>query len=137
MSNIQVKKFLLVILAIAYLSTSTGANLHMHYCMGKLIESGFEYNKSKTCGECGMDENDEKNKGCCKDENKFIKNATDQKIAEAGFQMIQFLSCALPVSFFYIPDTNIPSVTEENPISHAPLRRSGISVYILNRTFLI
>jgi len=131
------KKVLAVILALVYMSTTTGANIHMHYCMGKLADWGLGHNKSKTCGECGMEKSEEKDNGCCKDEHKFVKNDGDQKIAEAGFQMMQLASVALPVSFVEIPDNNFSSVTEENPISHAPPRSTGVAVYILNRTFLI
>ena len=131
------KKFFTVILAFVYLSTSTGANIHMHYCMGKLADWGFGDNNSKTCGECGMDKSEEKDNGCCKDVHKFVKNDTDQKNAEAGFFMLQLTSIALPVSFFELPDYHIPTVTEENPISHAPPRSRSVAVYILNRTFLI
>jgi len=105
--------------------------------MGKLADWGLGHNKSKTCGECGMEKSEEKDNGCCKDEHKFVKNDGDQKIAEAGFQMMQLASVALPVSFVEIPDNNFSSVTEENPISHAPPRSTGVAVYILNRTFLI
>ncbi len=119
------------------MSTTTGANIHMHYCMGKLADWGLGHNKSKTCGKCGMEKTEEKDNGCCKDEHKFVKNDGDQKIAEAGFQMMQLASVALPVSFVEIPDNNFSSVTEENPISHAPPRSTGVAVYILNRTFLI
>lgn len=131
------KRFVAAILAVLYISTSSGATIHMHYCMGKLADWGLGNNKSKTCGNCGMEKSDEKDNGCCKDEHKFVKNETDQKAAEAGFQMMQSVSIALPVSFFEIQDNNIPSVTEENPISHAPPRSSGVAVYLLNRSFLI
>jgi hypothetical protein len=131
------KKVLAVILTLVYMSTTTGANIHMHYCMGKLADWGLGHNKSKTCGKCGMEKSEEKDNGCCKDEHKFVKNDGDQKIAEAGFQMMQLASVALPVSFVEIPDNNFSSVTEENPISHAPPRSTGVAVYILNRTFLI
>lgn len=131
------KKFAATILAVLYLGTSIGATVHMHYCMGKLADWGLGHNKSKTCGECGMEKSEEKDNGCCKDENKFVKNESDQKIAEAGFLMMQLGSADLPVSFFEIPDNNISSVTEKNPISHAPPRSTGVAVYILHRSFLI
>jgi hypothetical protein len=131
------KKFIVSILAILYLGTSTGATFHMHYCMGKLADWGLGHNKSKTCGECGMEKSDEKDNGCCKDELKFVKNDSDQKINEVGIQMMQLVSTAMPQSFFEVPAKHISSITEENPISHAPPRSSGIAVYILNRTFLI
>jgi hypothetical protein len=131
------KKFMVAILALLYIGTSTGATLHMHYCMGQLADWGLGQNKSKTCGKCGMDKSEEKDNGCCKDEHKFIKNITDQKTVEAGFQFLQLIAVALPVSFVEIPLVNISSVTEENPISHAPPRTGSVAVYIRNCVFLI
>lgn len=131
------KKFIVAILALLYIGTSTGATIHMHYCMDKLADWGIGKNDSKTCGKCGMEKSNEKNNGCCKDEHKFIKSVTDQKTVERDFQFIQLIAVALPLSFFEIPENNIPSVTEVNPISHAPPRSSAVAVYILNRTFLI
>ena len=75
--------------------------------------------------------------GCCKDENKFIKNDTDQKAAETGFQAIQLIAVALPVSFVEIPSINFPDAAEENTFIHAPPRSSGIAAYIFNRRILI
>jgi hypothetical protein len=102
--------------------------------MGKMVDWGFGHNDSKKCSKCGMEE---KTDGCCKDEQKFIKNVTDQKVAEAGFQITLLPATALPASVIEIPSNNFPSVTEENSISHAPPRSNGVAVYILNRTFLI
>lgn len=131
------KKILVTILALLYISTSTGATLYMHYCMGKLADWGLGHNKSNTCGKCGMEKSDEKDNGCCKDEHKFIKNDTDQKTTEVNLQMMQVPAVVLPVSFFEIPSNDFPSVTEENPISHAPPRSSSVAVYISNCVFLI
>jgi hypothetical protein len=105
--------------------------------MGQLADWGLGQNKSKTCGKCGMDKSEEKDNGCCKDEFKLVKNDTDQKASEAGFKLIQLITVALPVSFVEIPSVNFPSVTEENPISHAPPRTGGVAVYIRNCVFLI
>ena len=74
---------------------------------------------------------------CCKDENKFIKNDTDQKTAEVSFKMAQVMTVALPVAFFEIFAAPISSVTEANPLSHAPPRDSGVAVYIRNCVFRI
>lgn len=131
------KKFITAIFAILYISTSTGATLNIHYCMGQLADWDLGHNKSKTCGKCGMEKSNEKDNGCCKDEHKFIKNHTDQKTAETGLQIMQLFAIALPVSFVEIPSDNFSSVTERNPLSHAPPRRSGVAVYIRNCTYLI
>ena len=131
------KKLIVSILAIVYLSTSTGGNIQLHYCMGKLADWGLGHKKHETCDECGMEKSIAKDNGCCRDEHKFLKNHTDQKTSQALFQMMQSGSTALPESFYEIPHINISSVTEENPISHAPPRSSIIAVYILNCSFLI
>ena len=131
------KKVIVTILSILYLTSTTGANLHMHFCMGKLADWNLVHNESETCSKCGMDKSDEKLNGCCKDEHKFFKNITDQKISDSGFQFIKLFAAVLPVTFFEIPVAGISSVTEKNSISHAPLRSNGVAVYIRNCVFLI
>jgi len=103
--------------------------------MGKLADWGLGHNDSKKCGTCGMEQSLKKTNDCCKDENKFIQNNTDQKNAEVAFQMAHLIAVALPVSFFEIPSVNLSSLTEENPISHAPPPISGVAVYIRNCVF--
>lgn len=129
------KKFFIAILALLYISTSTGASIHVHYCMGKLAGWGLGYNETGTCGKCGMQQSEKKANDCCKDENKFIKNNTDQKTAEATFQMAQVMAVSLPVAFFDIPTADISCVTETNHLSHAPPRDSGVAIYIRNCVF--
>ncbi len=131
------KKFLLTILAFVYITTSSGAMFHMHYCMGQLADWGLGHNQSKTCSKCGMAKSDEKDNGCCKDENKFLKNDSDQKAAEAGFQLIQLFGESLPITFIEISARDFSIVTVENLISHAPPRSGGVAVYIRNGVFLI
>lgn len=131
------KKIVIAIIAIFYLAVSSGFTVHMHYCMGKLADWSLGHNNSKTCSKCGMKKSKEKNNGCCKDDHKFIKNNTDQKTGETGFQLIKLISVAIPVSVVEISSVNFPSVTGENPISHAPPRCGGVAVYIRNCVFLI
>ncbi len=131
------KRFAAVILAVLYISTSAGATVHMHYCMGKLAEWGLGHKESKTCGSCGMKTNEAKEKGCCKDEYKFVKNSTDQKAAEASLQFLQVLCADLPAVFIENTSFSFASISEDYPVSNAPPRGNGVAVYILHRTFLI
>ncbi|MEI2823759.1 MAG: hypothetical protein V9F02_10075 [Chitinophagaceae bacterium] len=131
------KRFAAAILAVLYISTSTGATVHMHYCMGKLADWDFRQKESKTCGDCGMKTSDAKEKGCCKDEHKFIKSDTDQKAADMGLQLLQLLATDLPTGFIESPSFNFTSISEEYPISNAPPRSNGVAVYIRNCVFLI
>ena len=130
------KKFLVAILALLYISTSTGATLHMHYCMGKLADWGFSHNKDQNCSNCGMKESE--SKGCCEDKQKLLKIDTEQKITDAAFQLPLFISSPALVNIpLELTSVYIASLIEEHPVSNAPPRSSGIAVYIRNCIFLI
>jgi len=131
------KKFITFIVAILFLSTSSGASIRMHYCMGKLADWGFMYRDSKTCENCVMEESDTKDNGCCKDENKFVKNISEQKITESVSINFTLTILDLPLSLFSLSDIFYISSSEEYPISHAPPRNCKTPVYLLNRTILI
>jgi hypothetical protein len=129
------KKFIVSILAVLYLGSSTGATIHLHYCMDKLIGWNLEHPKSDRCGSCGMIKK-QKEKGCCKDEYKHLKLQNDQK-ATASYQVIQLNSVAILTNFFIAPSVNFPSLAEENPLSHAPPGSESIPLYIRNKVFRI
>lgn len=131
------KKIIVAILALLYITTSTGATIHMHYCMGKLADWSIGHNDSKICGNCGMDKSKEKDNGCCKDEQKRIKLETDhQKAGLVGF--INLLSA--PAIFTPVPDLNFKpflQITESDVQCHAPPDIGNISLYVLHCVFLI
>lgn len=131
------KKLLVAILAFLYISTSVGATVHVHYCMGKLAGWEIGLAEAKTCGKCGMEKSLKKQNGCCNDENRLIQNNSDQRITESAFQLTQLTTIALPVSFFEIPPANIFLVTIDNPENNSPPRGSAVALYIRNCFFLI
>ncbi len=131
------KKFIVCILAILYLGSSTGATLHMHYCMGKLVEQGLWHGKAKKCGKCGAKENSSCKKKCCKDEHKLVKLDKDQKTTESAFQLLAFTSLVAPVSFIELPQVQITSITQEFPVNNAPPRSCKVPPYIFLCTFRI
>ena len=49
---IHMKKVLLFILAVAYLTTSSGASIYLHQCMGKFSSVDFG-NSNNVNGNCG------------------------------------------------------------------------------------
>lgn len=127
------KKILASILAILYLTSSVGATIHLHYCMDKLINWSLTKSDGDKCDKCGM----EKDGGCCKDEDKVIKNDVDQTIAESTFQSLQVLSTAAPFAFITTSENSFPSLIEKYPICHAPPLISAGEIYILNCVFRI
>jgi len=129
------KRIIVTILAIAYLGTSTGAMISMHFCMGKLANWSFGNDETKTCGKCGMEK--KTNHGCCQDEHKFFKSSSDQKITESAFNEIQLLAAVLPASFVEVKHVVLPCITEENPTGHAPPLHHGVSIYVLTCDYRI
>lgn len=128
------KKFLVLLLAIVYLGVSSGATLHLHYCMGKLVNMGLSTQNEDACGKCGMTKK-EKN-GCCQDEQKQLKTDQAQKTqAEFSFSFLALEPIFL--SEVIISEPQFSSVNEENPTSNAPPRTQSVSLYIQNCTFLI
>lgn len=139
------KKFLVTILALIYLSTSVGSTVYMHYCMDKLVAWGLGHEKTskKSCPYCGMEKSykdkhcSKESKGCCKDEQKRLKLENDQKISETSFQLSQIPVETSAPSFFDNSFEYISSITEENPLSHAPPRTQNVSLFVLNCDFRI
>ena len=129
------RKFLAIILAFLYLTASGGITVRLHYCMDELVNWDLSDKGENKCPNCGMEKKD--HGGCCKDENKFLKNDADQKAAETGFQAIQLITLVLPVSFVEITSVNFPDAAEENTFTHAPPRSSSVAAYIINRTILV
>jgi hypothetical protein len=129
------KKFFIAILAFLYIGTSTGAVVHLHYCMGELAYWGLGYNQTKVCGECGMDEKDAT--GCCKDEHTFIKNDDDQKIAENFFHFADSTLVAINAHEADLSLTLVFSLPGKNFSDNSPPRWNSVAVYLFKRTFLI
>ena len=134
--HLIMKKFLVTILALVYLTASTGAAVQVHYCMGSLV--GWKlWNGSSThkCSTCGMEKKQKDH--CCKDEIKFVKNDNDQKTAESAFNFMRSLSATIETPFCELTSPKISSVTEKNPVSNASPRSLDKAIYIRNCAFLI
>ncbi|MBA3828314.1 MAG: hypothetical protein H0X33_05215 [Taibaiella sp.] len=83
------KRFLVSILAILYLATASGATVHLHYCMDKLIGVSLGENgeENHQCNKCGMTK--KSNGGCCKDIYKVVKTDLAQQAAKVILQSSQ------------------------------------------------
>ena len=129
------KKFVVAILAILYLGTSVSATIHLHYCMGKLVDWSLWHNDSSKCGTCGMEKGHKTtDDGCCKDEYKYVKNTTDQKTTEYTIQTLQVL--ATSTSSFYNNELDHFHNTSQNcPTNHAPPINNGVGILIRNCVF--
>lgn len=122
-----------------------GATVHLHYCMDKLVnwDFGHEQSAGKSCDYCGMAKSKtdkhcvKETKGCCKDEQKVIKLANDQKKSETYSHSINTSTEAITPLF----NTSLPeydtSLSEEFPPTHAPPPAQNCPLYLLNCIFRI
>jgi len=132
-----VKKLIVTILALVYLTASNGATIYTHYCMGKIASWSFWPDKNGNCSKCGMEKSNEPDNGCCEDEHTIVKMDEDQKSPGTFNHLVHFSPSIAP-----IPDTELlpeddPSITKRNPPSNAPPRSRDISLFLLNCVFRI
>jgi hypothetical protein len=130
------KRLLITVLAIFYLSVSSGATVHFHYCMGELIEWGLsndDSSKAKDCSNCGMKKG--LSEDCCKDQKQEYKLKESQKAPLNTLQPVVF--DLAPITFYDFP--KISSGTSVNLISesNAPPRTLKTAVFIRNCNFRI
>ena len=137
------KKVLVTILAFVYLTSSMGATIHLHYCMGKLASWSLIDHDSKNCEQCGMIKKTADAKGiavktdCCRDEHRQIKSNQDQKSSPAEF--FKYISLyPFPVIREAAADiTPVLSVAIAYPNTHAPPLFGKLPRFILFRNFRI
>jgi hypothetical protein len=129
------KRFTIAILALFYLSAASGATVHLHYCMGKLVNLELWQSEKKECSNCGMEKN---NTGddCCKDEHHQLKIKADQKTAP---QLIEPFSskAGLPVQLFQGAAPLVSVTLARLPFSHAPPEHSVTDLYLRHCIFRI
>src|SRR5689334_13898376 len=74
----QVKKLIVAIAVLVYFVINTGFVVSVHYCMNKFQSSQIGADDHKKCGSCGMP----KQGGCCHDEVKVVKLASDHMVTQ-------------------------------------------------------
>ena len=129
------KRVFVTILAFVYLTASSGAIIHLHYCMGKLISWDLSHKHEAKCGTCGMDKKG--HGGCCKDEQKVLQIEKDQKTSQFAFQFLTLSSNAVAVAYAGLPFVYPSAILVENPTANAPPLPGKVPIYVLNRIFRI
>ena len=129
----QVKKFLLSIVTMLYMTMSSGIAMEIHYCMGKQAGIDFYDTAIEKCGRCGMKE---KKGGCCSDEHKFYKLADAHKNVSSDDNV--FVS---PMAALILQPSLYPPVMPGNRknLLHTilPQSDSGPPIFIRNCVFRI
>ena len=136
------KKALATILAIIYLSTSMGATVHLHYCMGKLVAWGLLDHSAKNCTSCGMQNMATEGckmakKDCCRDEHRQIRTDKDQKLDQSSLEFAKIIPSVAILSYNTWTDPFVASPVLALPVVKGPPLHTGIPVFLRNRNFRI
>jgi hypothetical protein len=137
------KKCLAAILAVLYLSTSLGATVHWHYCMGRLVGWGLVDREAKECMSCGMpvqqafDEGVVTTKSCCQDVHKQIKNEKDQKPGQSSPELAKLTPVAVLLSHRIWQAPFINTLKVGHPAINGPPRVDEVPVFLRNSNFRI
>jgi hypothetical protein len=119
------KKVIASILAVIYLSTSMGATVHLHYCMGRLTGWGLVNHEGKDCMTCGMSMKRAlpgcavDMKSCCHDEHKHIQGDRAQEAAHGwadGNLAPALVASPLPVWSAPV----LTQLAEDRPVANGP-----------------
>lgn len=111
------KKFLAILLIMVYGTASSGATIHLHYCMGKFACFGLSSEKKETCYQCGM------NKGkndCCKDVKKTFKTLKDYSASGLSFNVAKQAAPALQPDWTSFPQDIFRSPDHLTVFAHGP-----------------
>ena len=125
------KKILVSIFLLLYLSSFSGIAMDIQYCMGKQVGVEFFHAKNSKCSRCSM----KAKKSCCSDEYKFFKLKDDHKNVPTILiqEPIGIAVCAK--HFYFINDLfeNNPTVAFNN--NSLPLYSPGSFICIKNGVF--
>ena len=128
------KKAVAIFLMVLYGFAATGATIHAHYCMGRLISVNLFLGNPNVCANCGMAK--EKSHGCCRDEQHQVQMHTDHQLVPAGCDTEAFSPIIITPFFSFTPATKV-SATQVYPISNAPPGWPDKKRHILYCSFLI
>jgi hypothetical protein len=136
------KRFLAAILALVYLSFSTGVMVHLHYCMGKFVSWSLSDHGSKVCDYCGMPKKSSTDSGliknnCCQDEHKQIKTEKDQKTVSPGLQITKPFQDVVIAQYPELGNLYRSSLAIVHPNINGPPPASGVAAFLLNCNFRI
>jgi len=128
------KKAVAIFLMVLYGFSATGATIHAHYCMGKLISWNLFLGNPKVCTNCGMAK--EKSHGCCRDEQRHVQQHADHQLVSAGYVAVSISPLIITTFFSYTPVSR-PSENRVYAMGNAPPGWSDKKRHILYCSFII
>lgn len=127
------KKAIIAILAVLYVTVASGVVVNVHYCMGRIASVEVGYDDHDVCGKCGMS-NQKKN--CCHTEYKLLKVQDEHRLAQVQIPFLA-LPAEVPVhpSFSQVPVFGVDTYLALQ--YHSPPDSRSNTVYLCNCVFRI
>ena len=130
------KKLFISMIALLYLSATSGMVMNVHYCMGKFSSISFGHEKDHsdgTCDKCGMLKTENH---CCKDEVAEVKLNDVHQTSSIAFELSS-ISAVQPVKLIVLndPEQGVTAPPVDAYISPPP--KTFNKVYLDVSTFLI
>jgi len=127
----QVKRFIVIILALFYLLSATGVTAEHFYCCGKLAHTSFSIGDNG-----GNDKNQAKTDNCCKTTKQSFK-VKDQHIVAKTFDLQAKVFAALQPGLIKFQPVAVYGRLIPVYQANAPPQPQLPSIYILNCTYRI
>jgi hypothetical protein len=118
------KKFLVTILALVYLTSTFGASVRLDCCLEKLVSAtlGTPASHEDLCSE----------EKTCKDDHKQSRLDHEQKRNDAKIRIAKFVPSSLNTSFYGYPFHAVTTLTETYPVNNAPPQQAKVPLFILH-----
>jgi hypothetical protein len=117
------KKFLVTILALVYLTSTFGATIRLDCCLEKLVP--FCVNNPTSGNEWSED------KGC-KDDHKQAKLGHEQKRNDSKIRIAKYVPATVSTGFPENSFHALSTLAETYPVNNPPPKQAGISLFILH-----
>ncbi|NML22156.1 hypothetical protein HHL16_14835 [Pseudoflavitalea sp. G-6-1-2] len=127
------KKAVIAILAVLYVTVTSGITVNIHYCMGKLASVEYGYDDHDACGLCGMTEQRE---GCCHTEYKLVKVDDAHQLVPIADHNFQMPVAILPYEIVWIDEAPAKAV-QISPSGNDPPDQHDTPVYLRNCVFRV
>jgi len=118
------KKFLVTILALIYLTSTVGATLRLDCCLENLVTLGLGANTHNDAWSKEIKD--------CKDEHKQAKQGHEQKHNNAHIRVVKNFPVTVTTCFPAYSFNAIASLTEAYPVNNAPPQKAAIPLFILH-----
>jgi len=118
------KKFLVTILALVYLTSTFGATVRLDCCLEKLV--------SVTFGTTTTHEDLWSEEKSCKDDHKQSRLGHEQKRNDAKIRVAKFVPSSINTGFPEYTFHAVSALTETYPVNNAPPRQAKVPLFILH-----